>query len=896
MASFTDTLVGFNPYYQQIPVDDYVRVGMQKQLAYNEGVKKTQDYIDSIAGMEVIKDVHKQYLQKRVDQLSGQVSKIVGEDFSRQQLVNSVGHLTAQIGADPILQNAQLSTQRYKQGASQMNAAIQEGKSSPSNEWMFQSQVSNWLSDGDVSTSLNASYTPYTDVNKKVLAVIKDLHPDAKIEDIPFVRGDNGQIVLDKDGQPKIDFAMMRKSIKGLEPERIQGALRASLDPNDLRQLQIDGLYNYRGVDKVGMKKIADESYSYRLGQINDTIKGLMVERAANIGDASIVKAIDQKIDALSNRAEQYQQNYKRDISNLDNNLDGYKTSTYMQNYISRFGDGFAYAEHSLTYENNPYFMAAERRRENDIKWQEFVVNKQFQAADLELKREKLGIDYQELKLKEKLTEAQILKLKGKAGGSEAPLTLTGTSILEPIEQEQFENLKVDDYIAETETKSNAIDTQKMALLAQLRPDLVKVVRNPDGRTKRYEYNVAGKNPNTVKSEAEATILRLKDSYDKGDPVDDATRTYFTGVGNTDRDVSNRKFALTNLEDQAKEQWDLKPITDRIPPMRVQTVGGETYQMSGRELFDFHSKLGKIQVNVPGYGGPGQHKFYQDDIAEKLLTTPAERYVYNIMKKNLNGERLSENEIKIVTRVGDVAKTAVIPSGPVIRGRAQYLNNALKDIIGVSQPVGFPVESFKTEDKGRVLSTVIPLLNSIKTSGKGNESKLFDYDEIREMLTDKRLPETTFTLEAKGSGKYAIGIHNEFVTGKRREIEITKPQAEQLFGAGKFLDDFEAIRNALQLSKGTGRVTTDVQGKGRETAFSLNNGLLNRYGVQYHVEDPLKNGSLQVRLYIYDRQGDKQWHETTARFGQLLNEAQVTQALSAMPDSYIDEILGKKNQ
>ena len=58
MASFTDNLVAFNPYIPQIPVDDYVRVGMIKQQQYNEGVQKVQGYIDSVAGLDVIKPEH----------------------------------------------------------------------------------------------------------------------------------------------------------------------------------------------------------------------------------------------------------------------------------------------------------------------------------------------------------------------------------------------------------------------------------------------------------------------------------------------------------------------------------------------------------------------------------------------------------------------------------------------------------------------------------------------------------------------------------------------------------------------------------------------------------------------------------------------------------------------
>ena len=65
MASFTDAISTFNPYVSQLPVDAMVKVGMYKQQRYDEGVQKIQGYIDNVAGMDVARDVDKQYLQFR---------------------------------------------------------------------------------------------------------------------------------------------------------------------------------------------------------------------------------------------------------------------------------------------------------------------------------------------------------------------------------------------------------------------------------------------------------------------------------------------------------------------------------------------------------------------------------------------------------------------------------------------------------------------------------------------------------------------------------------------------------------------------------------------------------------------------------------------------------------
>ena len=66
MASFTDQISTFNPYVSQLPVEAMVQVGMQKQAQYDQGVQKIQGYIDNIAGMDVVNDADKQYLQSKL--------------------------------------------------------------------------------------------------------------------------------------------------------------------------------------------------------------------------------------------------------------------------------------------------------------------------------------------------------------------------------------------------------------------------------------------------------------------------------------------------------------------------------------------------------------------------------------------------------------------------------------------------------------------------------------------------------------------------------------------------------------------------------------------------------------------------------------------------------------
>jgi hypothetical protein len=892
LASFTDNLVAFNPYVQQIPVDDYVRVGMIKQKNYDEGVQKVQGYIDSIAGLEVLKPEQKDYLHQRINNLQQEVGRVVQADFSNQQLINSVGALTSKIASDPIIQTSVDSTRTYKQGVAAMKEARDKGKSSVSNEWEFQDQFQKWYNDGDVTTKFSGSFTPYTDVTTKISGIIKSLEPNSQIEDNPFKRGPQGQILMDADGLPQIDWAMIEKGSKTLTPERIRAAIQANMTQDDLNQLRIDGRYSYRGQDAAGMKAITDQSYQYKLDQVNDIIQGLMVQRATANNNPQMAAQIDAQIQAYKDRAVAYQNAYGQDIAVINNNLEGYKGQMYTQNWLNKFGDGYAYAQNSLTYKENPYFMAAERRREKDIKFKEFMAKHELDVLQYGLDVEKLGIEREKL-------EAYKMSLALKGAGKTAKGALEGIglsdAILEPIQQAELENINVSSFISDTKAIDDEIDTQKMAILAS-NTDLVVLKKDASGRNPHYEYNVAGRDPNTVISAADAALARLKDAYDK-DPnsVDDGVRTYFKNLANADQVVQNRKFAIGQIQGEADAEHNLTPLLSRFKNFQVKSAGGASYNLTPQMITDFNTKLDQTYPTQLPSGASGgvptfQNTNLNDALAKRIMNTPEEKFMYSIFKKHYDGKPLNDTEKQLIGQINTINSQVNNKSGKVLRARDTYMNNAVRNLVGTQQPVSFTLEAFKTEDKNRAKALFSRMANTIIAEDKENPNPRYDEKDVKKMLGDDS-GNTSYSLVSKGRGKYALALSNTSITGDPIEMDISRQQAEELFGQGQFLDDFYNIRQSMQLTKNTGKWTTDVRGLGREGAFNLQTGLLNKYSVKYHVEDPLKNGGLQIRMYIYDKKAGQWLPERTANFGQLLNEAQVTKALSSMNDQYIDAML-----
>lgn len=217
MASFTDAIHQFNPYIQQLPVEDMVRVGMYKQQQYDQGVEKIQSYIDNIAGLDVARGVDKQYLQSKLDELGGNLKKVAGGDFSNHQLVNSVGGMTKQIIRDNNVQSAVQSTAWYRKQQAEMEKAIQEGKSGESNIWDFQKKAEGWLNGKEAGESFNGRYTQYRDVKKTAMEAIKALHPSLQKFDVAFLTDKNGNL-----DPSQIAVAMKRMKIEGIDEQDIK--------------------------------------------------------------------------------------------------------------------------------------------------------------------------------------------------------------------------------------------------------------------------------------------------------------------------------------------------------------------------------------------------------------------------------------------------------------------------------------------------------------------------------------------------------------------------------------------------------------------------------------------------------------------------------------------------
>jgi len=410
MASFTDSLMQFNPYVQQLPVEAMAKVGMYKQQKYEEGVQKIQSYIDNVAGLDVVKPLHKQYLQSKLDELGGKLKSVAAGDFSNFQLVNSVGGMATQIAKDPTVQSAVSSTQYVRKGQQDMETARKAGKSSVQNEAWFNNKINGWLNNNDINASFSDYYVEYTDIEKKLRDVAKDVHEYDRSIEMPFQRDNGGNILyFDKNGnvttpdkgQSRIDEVLLKTKVKGKSAQKILDNFYSSIDENDKRQLNIDGWYHYRGYtgDSFKQKITSDITSSYNMKK--DIISKEIVKISTELSGNS--KLTKEQRDALTAKMNEYtdlvnkggiDKELNEKLSNIGRiSDDELKGSVYMEKTLNKLATDISYQDIETEYKDNPYFNALMKKKDLAFKYSEAVRDQKNKDRDYGLSLERLNIE-----------------------------------------------------------------------------------------------------------------------------------------------------------------------------------------------------------------------------------------------------------------------------------------------------------------------------------------------------------------------------------------------------------------------------------------------------------------------------------------------------------------------
>lgn len=403
MASFTDSIPQFAPYVQQVDTNLALKIGMDKQQKYEQGIQRIQSNIDNVAGLDIANGTQQKYLESKLNQLGNDLKFVGAGDFSDFQLVNSVNGMTNQITKDKYILNAVSSTAKLRKENSFMEKQRQEGKSSPANEWDFNLQAADYINSTDVGSSFSGKYTPYTDVQKKYFEVLKGLHSDLTEQDIPYVV-ENGKVNYEK-----TSAAMQRVSKETVSSAKIENALRSSLTPIELQQLSIDGRYRFKDATPEELANQATRKYSTAVEKNNERIKeltgfaNLNTSRPALRDKAlGVIKDLEENNEQLN---LQLTEEYDYAISDPENA----KILLYKNSSIEQFAAANAWEHNKENVMANP--VKAQDNWERDFAQAQTKLNldisnaawdKKMDVLNYNLKRDELSLAEKKAKAKEK--------------------------------------------------------------------------------------------------------------------------------------------------------------------------------------------------------------------------------------------------------------------------------------------------------------------------------------------------------------------------------------------------------------------------------------------------------------------------------------------------------------
>lgn len=334
LASFIEsTPFQFTPYRPESPVDAELYVGAQKQQAFQEGIQRVQGYVDNLYGLPLDNPADREYLQAKISQMKGAVDKSVSGDFSDSLLANQIGGLARQIAADPAIKAGVASTSNYRAGLAAIEQSKKDGKYALANEDDFRTEANKWLNDGKAGAVFNYSYTPHTDYNGKILKVLKDAGYDENTSEMPYVTDSMGNPLRDENGHQVLDTVKIQRYIKD-NSSQVGALIRATLTPDDYKQMAIDGKYQYKGYTPQQLKEgwdgtFKDQDAAYTSKRL-DLLKELSFEK-----DPDKIKQINAQLDDIQNKYSNLSNQYSKGIKLLSENPEQFKQQLFTNSYLA---------------------------------------------------------------------------------------------------------------------------------------------------------------------------------------------------------------------------------------------------------------------------------------------------------------------------------------------------------------------------------------------------------------------------------------------------------------------------------------------------------------------------------------------------------------------------------
>jgi hypothetical protein len=841
MASFTDQIQTFNPYVSKAPlIEAMVTVGTQKQQQYDQGVQKIQGYVDNIAGMDVVNDADKKYLQSKLNELGSNLKTVAAGDFSNQQLVNSVGGMATQVVKDPLVQNAVSSTAWYRKQLAEMEKAIAEGKSSQANIKDFSEKANTWLSGTTPGSVFRDRYTPYRDLNKTAMEAIKALHPKLQKLDIPYVIK-NGQIQVGV-----VADAIRREKITEIDEGQIETAIRAVMTPDDYNQLAIDANYSLSDVtpERLVGKVNTDLRYNREFAENQIKIINDQLPKYATNPTQS---------DALKKRRAYYEE--QLGIDGKDGKLDSQaiadieairagdvksaKYSIYKDGFFKQFANAFAWKEEEFTVEDNPMMQvklkkddqALDRQREARLA-REFTIKSAQDQQLIDLKTKENYLKQVELGLVNPNEPTQLgtdtdnkLKSGERLNAQIDNATKNIDSDIATLKAKGLSEAKITEIVADYAKNGNKSDVNP-AYIPSIQ-SILKGKKNLDALSKLKE---------TTKAEAEALVA-----------ADPKTKELLEAESN---------FAAKNFSNPNK--------------VNIPTREGVKLNVSEADLFKLY-KQGNVSFTDPRglkggtmsikYGG----KTYNVESPRFGVGTNETVNSFTTKLKNYRNQ-FDKQELNFEKDVQDKYLDLLAPR--------------VSELVPTIKAVNYGKEQKLPVNIANNLSALITAANTKDIAADSD----YNTAAASRMLTKENIADTRVFVQSNKDGTYIVTLKNDADPKNLQNLKLTAAQVVSNFGPQYLTQNAD---EALLLKLGRG--TTNVNDDPKEAQYQAQFGdfpNMNNYQVLADLDEDTKNpGQFVPKFYALKKDNTYQTFVIAGRNkAQRLGLEQAKQQFNTLTD------------
>lgn len=576
MASWTDAITQFNPYVSTLPVEAMVKVGMEKQRRYDEGYAKIQSQIDQVAGLDIYKDVDKNYLQSKLNELGGRLQTFAASDFSNYQLVNSVAGMAKQVAVDETVQNAVASTAHYKGQLKRMEEARKKGKSDKNNEDFFYNDANKWLSDKNAGAKFSGSFTEHVDIMKTIRENVTAAGIDSKYIEQIYETDANGNILRDKNNHPIPARVMATESID-TNAEKVKSIVANVMSQGDIKQqLYIDGWANTRNTPVESIYQTFENDFQERDSTNNQQLLFLQSQLDSTNLTSDQKKQISNQINGI----KEVQDLNRKKLDGLRKmsveNPEQFKIDYYQDGYVSNLIDGFTTIKSKKEVKDSPM-----RKQLNWEEQMDFDRNKE--AFDRKIALATAGRDARRLQLEEMRFDAdyefdpvtgRYKKVETADSSKKKPVNTTTTSEI------NAEN-KGEPIDAENSYKKVTTDLQSQAFLTGFDLIYTYLYKLNNGKTKdgrpltkeiakndiyvwsksngesQYQYVIRFASDLKNKSELNGVKLSMQD-LEKVEQISKLHDDVTTRLAITD-DIYNQVKSETGMDPKNFQLSDIKP-------------------------------------------------------------------------------------------------------------------------------------------------------------------------------------------------------------------------------------------------------------------------------------------------------------------------------------------------